>query len=81
MRFSLAAVAVTLSGVLALPGRDIGLGRGGDHGITIELDLNIGNHYGAPHAPWESGSRPGWYYGDKPGKNDKYPCLRPVSPC
>ncbi|KAF8804172.1 hypothetical protein BYT27DRAFT_6711260 [Phlegmacium glaucopus] len=75
MRFSVAfaAIAVALSGVVASPS---GLGDG-DLDDILKFDLSLGNKYGAPHAPWESNSHPGWYYGDKPGKGDKFPCLRP----
>lgn len=47
------------SSSLALASRDLN--------ITAELGtvLNAENFYGAPTPPWESGAKPGWYFGDQ----------------
>jgi len=66
--FTVAAVAV--SGVVATP-------------VTVDLDLGslLGfnltpdNHYNSPFPPWQSGAKPGWYYGDHPGLFPDIPCL------
>lgn len=35
--------------------------------INLGLTLHVNNHYGAPTPPWETGCKPGWYYGHKGG--------------
>lgn len=42
-------------------------------------DLTADNHYGSPVPPWQSGSKPGWYYGGHPDEHPDLPCLTPVS--
>ncbi|RDB21357.1 hypothetical protein Hypma_011385 [Hypsizygus marmoreus] len=39
---------------------------------VLDVDLAETNAFGAPLAPWMSGSRPGWYYGNHP---ERYPYL------
>jgi len=38
-------------------------------------DLSQGNHYGSPIPPWQSGHKPGWYYGSSPQNHPGIPCL------
>jgi len=67
MRFApvLAVVAVAVSGVVADPF---------DLADIIGFDIGKGNHYGAPNPPW-NGGKPGWYFGNNPGKHKGYLCL------
>lgn len=44
----------------------------------LDADLAESNAYGAPLAPWRSGSRPGWYYGKYPERHPSLRCLRGV---
>jgi len=48
-----------------------------DKGLNLKLgaSLSLNNHYGAPHAPWESGHKPGWYYGHNGGLLGEIPSL------
>ncbi|KAJ7110916.1 hypothetical protein C8R44DRAFT_883379 [Mycena epipterygia] len=64
MRFStvFSALAIVVSGATAHR-------HGGDDTtytsayISSAMAFNAQNYYGAPIRPWESGHRPGWYYG------------------
>ena len=44
----------------------------------IPAGFSAGNNYNAPIPPWETGSQPGWYYGDDPGAHPGLFCLTPV---
>ncbi|KAF8200363.1 hypothetical protein BJ912DRAFT_1054728 [Pholiota molesta] len=75
MRFTtaLAAAAVVATGAdaLTLPGLPALLG-----GILGGGDPFNGWSYGSPTPPWESGHKPGWFYGqNNPFKYPQYPCL------
>jgi hypothetical protein len=93
MRFTtaLAAAAVVATGAdaLTIPGLPALLGGilgGGDpfNGWSVQqatgFDLTNTNKYGSPTPPWESGHKPGWFYGqNNPFKYPQYPCLSGVS--
>ncbi|KAJ7206648.1 hypothetical protein GGX14DRAFT_551510 [Mycena pura] len=64
MRFStlLAAVAVAAVGSSAA--------TVSSDAVTQALSLTVDNHYGSPIPPWESGHKPGWYYGKQTPPDD-----------
>jgi len=72
----LAAAAVSMGvGVGASP-FSIKLDDGQIRGY-VGWDLTVGNKFGAPHAPWITGGKPGWYLGNHPSKFPDLPCLKP----
>jgi len=79
MRFSalfstLTAVAVTTGPVFVSSAPATGTVNF-DVSSLFGFDLSASNHYGAPHAPWESGAHPGWYFGDHGHLFPELPCL------
>ncbi len=45
----------------------------------LGIDLDRGNHYGAPIPPWNHGANPGWYFGSHPDRHPRLTCLSGVS--
>lgn len=72
MRFSnitfvLAAVSSVLTGVVANPVINGRAESVNERAVAaVGEDLTKDNHYGAPIPPWETGCKPGWYYGNQP---------------
>lgn len=78
MKFTTTLAAATVSvgvGVRASP-FSISLDNGQ---ITSYLgwDLSIGNKFGAPHPPWHTDGKPGWYLGNYHNQFPDLPCLKP----
>lgn len=71
---SFAALAIAISGVVASP---VDAGQPASADVIVDFNLSIDTKYNAPIPPWESGSHPGWYYGNgKPEvQNNNYPTL------
>lgn len=44
---------------------------------SVPSGFNAAGHYNAPHPPWESGAKPGWYFGSHAGQ---YPDLFGLTP-
>ncbi|KAF9006930.1 hypothetical protein BDQ17DRAFT_248333 [Cyathus striatus] len=75
MRFApiLAVISIALSSIYGVSSSPLLLDL--DISGIVGVDLSHGNHYGAPVAPWQSGAKPGWYFGSHPGNHHELPCL------
>jgi len=73
MRFAalFAAAFVAISSTTATP-----LSLTVDVGSLFGTDLSASNYYGAPLAPWLSGAKAGWYFGDHGHLFPDLPCLQ-----
>lgn len=65
--FTIVSVAVT--GILATP---LALNT------TLDIDLSVNTHYGAPLPPWAAGHEPGWYLGSQCSLYPDLLCLEGV---
>ncbi|TFK37656.1 hypothetical protein BDQ12DRAFT_607294 [Crucibulum laeve] len=72
MRFTalFAVASIAISSVAASP-----LSVNLDLGSLLGIDLTSSNNFGAPHAPWVPGSKPGWYFGNHPEQHRELTCL------
>lgn len=74
--FSLVALAIAISGVVASPAESLSIG------LVAKFDLSSGTKYNALTPPWEKNCHAGWYYGSgKPAvESSQYPCIGPGAP-
>jgi len=68
-------VAASIAALTPLTSASAVIGRGMPFGNLGGLVLSSSNHYGAPQAPWESGSTPGWFYSHQGGDFGSFPSL------